>query len=174
MVKNHQWSWKVNMKNSRVAFLGLFTAFAMILSFVESQIPTFVAIPGIKLGLPNIAIIIILYKFGYKEAFIVSLLRVLLTSLLFTTVLSMLYSIAGAVLSFSVMLLLKKSFSLVTVSVVGGVCHNIGQIIVAWLVTETSQLLFYLPVLIISGVIAGVVIGLVSALTYKKIEAIQF
>lgn len=162
------------MKKSRVAFLGLFTAFAMILSFVESQIPTFVAIPGVKLGLPNIAIIIILYKFGPKEAIVVSLLRVLLTSLLFGTVLSMLYSIAGAVLSFAAMILLKKFLSIVTVSVIGGVCHNIGQIAVACIVTETSQLLYYLPVLIITGVIAGIVIGLVSALTYKKIEAIEF
>jgi heptaprenyl diphosphate synthase len=158
---------------SRVAFLGLFTAFAMILSFVESQIPTFVAIPGIKLGLPNIAIIIILYKFGYKEAITVSLLRVLLTSLLFGTVLSMLYSIAGAVLSFIAMILLKKFLSIVTVSVIGGVCHNIGQIVVACLVTETAQLMYYLPVLIISGVIAGIVVGLVAALSYKKIEAID-
>ena len=162
------------MNRSRVAFLGLFTAFAMILSFVESQIPTFVAIPGIKLGLPNIAIIIILYKFGYKEAITVSLLRVLLTSLLFTSALSMLYSIAGAILSFAAMLLLKKFFNIVTVSIVGGVSHNIGQIFVAYLVTDTAQLLYYLPVLIVTGVIAGVVIGLVAALTYKKISALEF
>ena len=161
------------MKKSRVAFLGLFTAFAMILSFVESQIPTFVAIPGIKLGLPNIAIIIILYRFGWKEASIISLLRVLLTSLLFGTVLSMLYSIAGAVLSLIVMILLKKFLSTVTISVVGGVFHNVGQIAVAILVTETQQLLFYLPVLIISGVIAGIVVGLVAATAVSKIEKIE-
>lgn len=162
------------MKSSRVAFLGLFTAFAMILSFVESQIPTFVAIPGIKLGLPNIAIIMILYKFGIKEATVVSLLRVLLTSLLFGSVVSMLYSIAGAVLSLFAMILLKKFLAIVTVSVIGGVCHNIGQIAVAIFVTSTSELMYYLPVLIISGVIAGIVIGLVSALAYKKIEKIEF
>ena len=161
------------MKKSRVAFLGLFTAFAMILSFVESQIPS-IGIPGVKLGLPNIAIIIILYKFGYKEAFCVSILRVLLTSLLFTSALSMLYSIAGAILSFAAMLLLKKFFNIVTVSIVGGVSHNIGQIFVAYLVTDTAQLLYYLPVLIVTGVIAGVVIGLVAALTYKKIRALEF
>lgn len=161
------------MKKSRVAFLGLFTAFAMILSFVESQIPTFVAIPGIKLGLPNIAIIIILYHFGWKEASIISLLRVILTSLLFGTVLSMLYSIAGAVLSLVAMILLKKVLSTVTISVIGGVCHNIGQILVAILVTETQQLLYYLPVLIISGVIAGIVVGIIAALSVKKIEKID-
>ena len=161
------------MKKSRVAFLGLFTAFAMILSFVESQIPTFVAIPGIKLGLPNIAIIIILHRFGWKEASIISLLRVILTSLLFGTVLSMLYSIAGAVLSLVAMILLKKVLSTVTISVIGGVCHNIGQILVAILVTETQQLLYYLPVLIISGVIAGIVVGIIAALSVKKIEKID-
>ena len=161
------------MKKSRVAFLGLFTAFVMILSFVESQIPTFVAIPGIKLGLPNIAIIIILYRFGWKEASIISLLRVILTSLLFGTVLSMLYSIAGAVLSLVAMILLKKVLSTITISVIGGVCHNIGQILVAILVTETQQLLYYLPVLIISGVIAGIVVGIIAALSVKKIEKID-
>ena len=161
------------MRRSRVAFLGLFTAFAMILSFVESQIPTFVAIPGIKLGLPNIAIIIILYRFGWKEATVISLLRVLLTSLLFGTVLSMLYSIAGALLSLVVMILLKKILSTVTISVLGGVFHNVGQIIVAIWVTETQQLIYYLPVLIISGVISGIVVGMVSAISVKKIERIE-
>ena len=163
------------MKSSRVAFLGLFTAFAMILSFIESQIPAFVAIPGIKLGLTNIAIIMILYKFGYKEAAIVSLLRVFLTNLLFSqSTLMLLYSIAGASLSLLAMICLKKFFAIITVSVVGGICHNIGQIAVACLVTETAELLYYLPVLMISGIIAGIVIGLVSALTYKKIEKIEF
>jgi heptaprenyl diphosphate synthase len=161
------------MRRSRVAFLGLFTAFAMILSFVESQIPTFVAIPGIKLGLPNIAIIVILYRFGWKEASVISLLRVLLTSLLFGTVLSMLYSIAGAVLSLVVMILLKKLLSTVTISVLGGVFHNVGQILVAIMVTETQQLIYYLPVLIVSGVISGIAVGMVSAISVKKIERIE-
>ena len=161
------------MRRSRVAFLGLFTAFAMILSFVESQIPTFVAIPGIKLGLPNIAIIVILYRFGWKEASVISLLRVLLTSLLFGTVLSMLYSFAGAILSLIVMILLKKILSTVTISVLGGVFHNVGQILVAILVTETQQLIYYLPVLIISGVISGIAVGMVSAMSVKKIERIE-
>ena len=163
------------MKKSSVAFLGLFTAFAMILSFIERQIPTFVAIPGVKLGLPNIAIIVILYKFGKKEAFIISMLRVLLTTLLFTTNgITMLYGIVGALLSFIVMVLLKNVLSLVTVSILGGVVHNIGQIVVAYFVLQTSQLMYWLPVLIISGVISGAVIGLIAALTYKKLEKVEF
>ena len=162
------------MKKSNVAFLGLFTAFAMILSFVERQIPTFVAIPGIKLGLPNIAIIAILYKFGKKEALIISLLRVLLTSLLFTNGITMLYGISGAILSFIVMVLLKDKFNIITVSIMGGVVHNIGQIIVDYFILQTEQLMYWLPVLIISGVISGAVIGLIAALTYKKLEKVEF
>lgn len=162
------------MKKSSVAFLGLFTAFAMILSFVERQIPTFVAIPGIKLGLPNIAIIVILYKFGLKEALIISLLRVLLTSLLFTNGITMLYGLAGATLSFVAMILLKKHLSIVTVSVIGGVVHNIGQILVAWAILQTDQLVYWLPVLVITGVISGAIIGLIAALTYKKLEKVEF
>ena len=162
------------MKKSSVAFLGLFTAFAMILSYVERLIPTFVAIPGIKLGLPNIAIIVILYKFGEKEAFIISMLRVLLSSLLFTNGITMLYGLVGAALSFVVMILLKNTLSLVTVSILGGVVHNIGQIIVAYFILQTEQLMYWLPVLIISGVIAGTVIGLIAALTYKKLDKVEF
>ena len=162
------------MKKSSVAFLGLFTAFAMILSYVERLIPTFVAVPGIKLGLPNIAIIVILYKFGEKEAFIISMLRVLLSSLLFTNGITMLYGLVGATLSFIVMILLKNTLSLVTVSILGGVVHNIGQIIVAYFILQTEQLMYWLPVLIISGVIAGAVIGLIAALTYKKLDKVEF
>ena len=160
------------MRKSNVAFLGLFTAFAMILSFVESQIP--MVIPGVKLGLPNIAIIVIMYKFGTKEAIIVSLIRVLLTALLFTDVNMILYGVAGATLSFIVMLLLKNTLNIVTVSILGGVCHNIGQIIVASIMTSTSQIIYGLPLLIVTGVAAGLMIGLIAAHTYKKIEKIEF
>ena len=163
------------MKKSGVAFLGLFTAFAMILSFVESQIPSPVngIIPGVKLGLPNIAIIIVLYRFGFKEAFIVSMLRVLLTSLLFGNAETMLFSIAGAILSFTVMYLLKKQFDIVTVSIVGGVTHNIGQIFMAIIITDTPALLSWIPFLMITGVVAGVVVGLVSSVSYKRIIALD-
>ena len=163
------------MKKSGVAFLGLFTAFAMILSFVESQIPSPVngIIPGVKLGLPNIAIIIVLYRFGFKEAFIVSMLRVLLTSLLFGNAETMLFSIAGAILSFTVMYLLKKQFDIVTVSIVGGVTHNIGQIFMAIIITDTPALLSWIPFLMITGIVAGVVVGLVSSVSYKRIIALD-
>lgn len=164
------------MKTRKIAFLGICTAVAMIFSFIESQIPSFVAIPGIKMGLANIAIIVILYKMGWKEAIIVNLIRVLLTSFIFGSVMTLAYSAAGATLSLCVMILLKKCkwASTILVSVAGGICHNIGQILVALFVTETSELLYYLPALLISGTITGILIGLIGALVVKKLEKFQF
>ena len=158
-------------KASKMTFLALSITLALILSFVESQIPAFVAIPGVKVGLPNIVIVFLLYKVGAKEAGIVSALRVVMVGFLFGSMMSMLYSLAGAVLSFCGMALLKKTnwFSPMAVSVTGGVLHNVGQITVACLVTETAQLLYYLPILMISGVIAGVVIGIAGALMVKRV-----
>lgn len=164
------------MKTRKIAFLGLFTAIAMILSYIEAQIPPLVAIPGIKIGLPNIAIVVVLYKVGWKEALSINLVRVLLVSVLFGTALSLLYSISGAALSFAIMIILKKSkiFSPVMVSVSGGIFHNIGQIVVACLVLQTSELLYYLPVLLISGTISGILIGLIGAQVVKKLEKTEF
>ncbi len=159
------------MKNQKIGLLGVFTALAMILSFVESQIPSLV--PGIKLGLPNIAIIIILYLFSAKEAFIVSIIRVILTSLLFTSIPTMIYSLAGAILSLIFMIILKKSFAVITVSMIGAIFHNIGQILVAILITNTNSLIYYLPVLIISGLISGIIIGLISGNAVNKIKMIE-
>ena len=157
---------------NKIAYLGVFTALALILSFVESQIPPLMAIPGVKLGIPNIAILFILYKVGWKEAAVVNVVRVFVVALLFGSVMSMIYSFAGAFLSLLGMILLKKSnlFSCVTVSVVGGILHNVGQIIADCFVTETSELLYYLPVLIISGTVAGILIGLVAGMLLKRME----
>ena len=160
------------MKAKRVTFLGLSIALAMILSFVESRIPAFVAIPGIKVGLANIAIIFALYKLGWREAITVSIVRVFLVALLFGSVVSLAYSVAGAILSLSLMILLRKLgiFTEVAVSVVGGITHNIGQILVAFLLLETNVVFYYLPFLLVSGVIAGVAVGIASALLIKRIK----
>ena len=160
------------MKSKKVAFLGLSIGLAMILSFVESQIPALIAIPGMKVGLPNLAIVFLLYRIGWKESVIVSIIRVLLVSMLFGNVQSMLFSIAGAVLSLTGMILLKKTnwFSCITVSIVGGILHNVGQIIAAVLWTQTAQIVFYLPFLLISGIVAGAIIGLVSGMLVKRSE----
>lgn len=150
--------------------LAMLTAVAMILSYVESLLPS-VGIPGVKMGLANIAVIFALFRFGWKEAAALSLVRVVLVSLLFGSVGAMLYSLAGAVLSLVVMALLRRvdRFSTVGVSVAGGVAHNAGQILMAMLILETKQLLGYLPVLAVAGIGGGVLTGLAAALLIRRI-----
>ena len=160
------------METRKIARMGLLVALSMILSYVESLIPAFVAVPGVKVGLANIVVIFALYTLGPIEALTVSLLRVILSSFLFGSVLSLLYSLSGALLSLGGMILMKKVkiFSTTAVSVTGGVLHNVGQILVACLVLETDVLLYYLPVLILSGTITGVVIGIIASLVIKRLE----
>ena len=160
------------METRKIARMGLLVALSMILSYVESLIPAFVAVPGVKVGLANIVVIFALYTLGPIEALIVSLLRVILSSFLFGSALSLLYSLSGALLSLGGMILMKKLkiFSTTVVSVTGGVLHNVGQILVACLVLETDVLLYYLPVLILSGVITGAVIGIIASLVIKRLE----
>jgi heptaprenyl diphosphate synthase len=152
--------------------MALTTAIALVLSFIESQIPAFVAVPGVKMGLPNIAIVYALYRLGWKEAAMISLIRVVLVSLLFGSAASFLYSFAGAVLSLLGMTLLKKTgkFTEIVVSVAGGVLHNIGQIAMASIILETDALRYYLPFLLVSGILAGVVIGLISGILIRRIH----
>lgn len=161
--------WKgVDMTNpttKRTAYLGLFVALAFILSYIEAIIPFSMGVPGIKLGLANIVVVIVLYAFGTKEAFLISLVRIVLVAFTFSNTFTMIYSLSGGFLSWAVMNILMKidKFSIVGVSVVGGVSHNIGQLIVAAILVQTSSLIYYLPILIIGGVIAGIIIGLLSA-----------
>ena len=156
----------------KLTMLALTISFAMVLSYIESRIPAFVAIPGIKVGLANIAVIFTIYKFGIKEAITVSLIRVLLVSMLFGTPVSLIYSISGAVLSLFMMVLLKKitPLSEVAISVTGGVMHNIGQIAAASFMLSTNVVLYYLPFLLVSGTVAGIVVGIVSAILVKKVR----
>ena len=157
-------------KTKRLVLLAMLTAVAMILSYVESLLPS-VGIPGVKMGLANIAVIFALFRFGWKEAAALSLVRVVLVSLLFGSVGAMLYSLAGAVLSLAVMTLLRRinRFSTVGISVAGGVAHNAGQILMAMLILQTKQLLGYLPVLAVSGIAGGVLTGLAAALLIRRI-----
>lgn len=157
-------------KTKRLVLLAMLTAVAMILSYVESLLPS-VGIPGVKTGLANIAVIFALFRFGWKEAAALSLVRVVLVSLLFGSVGAMLYSLAGAVLSLAVMALLRRidRFSTVGISVAGGVAHNAGQILMAMLILQTKQLLGYLPVLAVSGIAGGVLTGLAAALLIRRI-----
>ena len=158
------------MKTKKVAFLGLSVALAMILSFVEHQIPPLVAVPGVKVGLPNLVIVYLLYKLGAKEAVIVSLVRIVLVSMLFGNAQSAFFSLCGAVLSLLGMILLKKLFATTTVSVVGGVLHNLGQILVAWLVFTTKQIWLYMPILAVAGTVTGVLIGVVANIAVNRLN----
>lgn len=161
-----------NKKTLQLTTLAFTVAFAMILSFVESRIPAFVAIPGIKVGLANIAVIFTLYKLGVKEAITVSIVRVLLISMLFGSAVSLIYSISGATLSLLTMIVLKKFTPLneVTISVTGGVMHNVGQIAAASFMLSTNVVMYYLPFLLVSGTIAGIVVGIASAILIKRVK----
>lgn len=161
---------KVNTK--KIALMAMCIALALILSFVESQIPPLVAIPGVKAGLANIVVMFALYRLGTKEAIGISLIRVFLVSVLFGNIMSLWYSIAGAVVSLTGMLLLKrcKAFSPLAVSVAGGVLHNLGQIAMACILLETNILKYYAPVLVLSGTLAGIVIGTVAGIMIKRID----
>ena len=161
---------KTNTK--RLVTLSVSVAVAMLLSFVESQIPAFFPIPGIKLGLANVATVFVLYKLGWKEAIAVSATRVCLSSVLFGSVSAFFYAIAGALLSLAVMILLKlaRVFSKSVVSIAGGVAHNIAQIGVSMLILQTDVVILYLPALIISGILTGAVIGLIAAMLVSKVD----
>lgn len=162
------------MKNAakKTAFLGLCTALALVLAYVESLLPPLsAAIPGIKMGLPNIVIIFMLYRYGVKEAAVVSFVRVVAVVLLFGNMMGFAYSMAGAVLSLLGMLLLKKLdfLSVVGVSVAGGVLHNVGQIIMAMFLLGTAELGYYLVVLAVTGTVSGVLIGIGGSVMIKRI-----
>lgn len=145
----------------RTAYGGLFLALALICSYIESLIPFYFGIPGVKLGLTNIVVILALYYIGTKSAFMISMLRILLAGLLFGNMFSILYSLAGGMLSFLCMALLKKSgrFKIISISAAGGAVHNLGQITVAAATVENRNLFFYYPVLFLAGVITGILIG---------------
>ena len=161
-------------KTSRkLAYLGLCTAVALILAYVEVLLPPlFTAVPGIKLGLPNIAILFVLYRYGMRYAAAVSFVRMAVVTLLFGNPMTFVYSLAGAALSLLVMSLLRRLdfLSVVGVSVAGGVFHNVGQILMAMLLLGTAELGYYLIVLAITGTISGVFVGLCGALAVKRIS----
>ena len=159
-------------KTSEITLSALLCTVALMLSYIESFIPAFIPIPGIKLGLANIVSVYLLYKCGFKYAFTVSLLRVVLSVLLFGNLLTLAYSISGAVLSLIIMFIFKKTglFSEVGVSIVGGISHNAAQIAVACILMETARIVYYLPALIISGTVTGALIGIGGALLIKKVN----
>lgn len=166
------------MKNQtkKIALLGMITSVALVLAYLEAILPpVYTAVPGIKMGLPNIAIIFVLYRFGFKEAFTVSAIRLFIVTLLFGNFMTLAYSAAGAVLSLLIMGILKKTekFSCIGVSVTGAVAHNLGQIIMAIFLFETMQLGYYMIVLTVTGTVAGVLIGTGAGILLRRTEKIK-
>ena len=154
-------------KIRKVANCALLIALAMVLSYVEALIPINFGIPGVKLGIPNLVIVVGLYLLKPHEVFIIS--RVILVAAMFGNGMSLMYSLAGGILSFAAMALLSraKGFSMIGISILGGVCHNIGQIIVAAVVVENLKIMYYFPVLLIAGIVTGAVIGIISGRILK-------
>lgn len=155
----------------KIAYLGLFSGAAILLGYVESLIPIFAAVPGMKLGLANLAILLVLYQYGLREAVAVQVVRILVIGFLFGNLFSIGFSMAGGLLSLLVMWILKQigGFSMIGVSVAGGLAHNIGQICIAAMVVENFQIFYYLPVLMVSGVITGILIGILCGEIRKRI-----
>ena len=159
------------MKSRELARCALLTALALALSWLESLVPLPGAPPGVKLGLGNLAVIFALYRLGPKQAAGLSLTRALLAAAMFGSAYSLAYSLAGAAVSLAVMLALKRTgrFSILGVSIAGGVGHNLGQILVAAAVLGDA-IIWYLPVLLVSGVSAGLAVGLAGGLVTKRVR----
>lgn len=159
---------------NKTAYMGLLTALALILSYVENLISFQPGIPGVKIGLANLAVLICLYLFGWREAMILSIVKAVVSSFLFGNLFMITYSLSGALVSAITMILLKKSglFHVPVVSAAGGVMHNMGQLLVALFVVETYSVVYYMPVLILSGLATGIVIGMAASLVLPYIQNI--
>ncbi|MCR5053768.1 MAG: Gx transporter family protein [Lachnospiraceae bacterium] len=160
------------MGNKRTAYIGMLLALAFILSYVEHLLPISIGVPGVKIGLANMVVIVAMETVGKKEAFVLSMVRVLLMAFTFSNFSMMLYSVSGALLSYAVMYLLIKTekFSYMGISAAGGVAHNLGQIIVAVFLLDSAGLLYYMPVLIITGTLSGIAIGLLSSVIISRVK----
>ena len=163
-------------KVKNIAFYGVMISLAMVFSYLESFIPVnaLIPIPGVKLGLANIVVLFALYTMKFRDAFVIAVIRIVLSGFLFGNTMTIAYSLAGGLLSLCVMRLLKKTkLSMIGVSMTGGICHNIGQIMVAVFLTETIRIAYYLPVLLISGLITGFLMGIVAKLVIDRINKIR-
>ncbi|WP_394273226.1 Gx transporter family protein [Butyricicoccus sp.] len=159
------------IKTKRLAEYAMLAALAMVLSYLETLIPAFFAVPGMKLGLTNLVVLAALYRIGARPAITINFVRILLTSMLFGTAVSLWYSLAGGLLSGAVMIALKQTgkFQPLTVSIAGGVAHNVGQIVVAMLLMQTTAVAWYLLALWVSGIAAGAVIGLLGSWLIERL-----
>ena len=167
----------MKIKTRYIAFLGILLTFAVATGYFERLIPAIIpAVPGIKLGLPNIAVIILMYIKDYKTAFILNILRVIISGVLFTGIWGMVYGLSGALVSFIVMAGLKKTkmFGVVGISAAGGVFHNLGQICLAAVLVNNIKLFYYFPVLIISGVLTGIIVGYLAGIIINRLGKIKY
>ena len=153
---------------------GILAALALVLSWLEAQIPAFFAVPGMKIGLTNIVVIVALYCMDVKSAIIINFIRILLVSFLFGNGISLMYSLAGGMLSTLIMILLKRvgKLRIITVSIIGGITHNIGQIIVAMILLQTTNIAWYLLILWFTGIGAGAVVGIIGGELTKRVKRV--
>lgn len=159
------------MRTAKLTILGLNVALAMILSYIESLLPFFAGIPGAKLGLPNMLIVLLLYLYGRKDALCVNVLRILLSGFLFGNLFSIVYSLVGASVSFCMMCLARsKKLPIMSASVLGGVFHNMGQFLVA-IVLLGAAMWYYLPYLLIMGMVTGLLNGFLAQMMYNRRDA---
>ena len=163
------------VRTRRLALSAMFAALALIFSYVEAMIPIPVPGPGIKLGVANLVIVMAIYKLGFRYAFTINCIRIVIAGLLFSGVFGMLYSFAGGILSIAVMYLLYKTdwFSMVGVSMAGGVAHNLGQLITASLIVSNIRMMSYFSILLFSGLFSGIMIGILAALIYRRLPDLR-
>lgn len=161
-------------KRGKAAYLGLLCAAAVLLGYVEALIPVFTTVPGMKIGLPNLAIVMVLYLYSWKEAALVSVVRIGINGLLFGNFFSFCFSLAGGLLSLAAMAVVKKLDVLdcTGVSLVGGIAHNAGQIAVAIFLVENVRIAYYFIPLAITGLVAGVLIGLLSGVLIRRLSRV--
>ncbi len=159
------------MNQSKLTRYALLVALAMIFSYIEMLIPLPVPVPGIKIGLANIVIVFALYTLGDIDAISISILRILLVGITFGNLSMMIYSLAGGLLSVVVMIVAKKTklLSIVGVSILGGVSHNVGQLLLATFVIDNIKMIYYMPILIVSGVVTGLLIGIITKSALSKL-----
>ena len=159
------------MKKTNVALYGIMIALCLVLSYIESLVPAFFAVPGMKLGLCNVVILVVLYRLGAKSAFFINIIRIIIVSMTFGNGASLIYSICGGLLSVVVMILLKKTnhFAAITVSICGGISHNAGQIIAAIILMATPAIGYYMIILWFTGMVTGLVIGIIGNEILRRI-----
>lgn len=161
------------MRSRKIAQIGMLVALAMVFSYLESLVPVSLGVPGIKLGLSNLVTVFALYQLSIPEAFGISLVRIVLCGITFGNLSTMMYSLAGGMLSFLVMVLLKKTkkFSVYGVSIAGGVSHNVGQLLMAASILQTGVLIYYFPFLLLAGIVAGAAIGFLGGIIIKRLSS---